>query len=533
MRVLFVYPNLNCQIGFNYGLAYISALLKQHRHETHLLNVNEKLGFPLDLERIRRETQEFDPDLVGFSVVSPQYDAARRIARHMKSWCDAPILCGGMHPTMAPEETLEDECWDYICVGEGEQAILDVVNRLERGESVNDVRNIGYRKNGEPTRNPVRPFQDLHALPQKDFDLFDFQRMIDAKDGWVGLMATRGCPFRCSYCFNHRMVDLYRRDTGLSGSDLNYIRRHPPEYVAREIEYLLDNYDNIDTFIFDDDILTLDKDYLRELCRLYSELTDIPFVCNSHVKVFDAERAEILADAGCRIVKFGLESGSERIRREVMKRRMSNEDIEDAFRTAHEAGLETAAFVMFGLPTETMDELDETVELLATIRPSRFRWSIFFPFPNTDAYDLSASGGFIDPDAMEDLSNFMEASCLDFGPAQNLRIRKLRRTIPWEVNVRTGYAPEAYREKLQEALEADEEEWKEMEERMPEMDGEISRSLLEQKRTHYAIKYNEFMAVKEPDKETLEAWAEEGDREDNETADDSCPAADGYSSVSG
>lgn len=509
MRILFVYPNLDCQVGFNYGLAYISALLKRHGHETRLLNVNEKLGFPLDLERIRRETEEFDPDLVGFSVVSPQYETARRIARSMKNYCSAPLLCGGMHPTMAPEQTLEDECWDYVCVGEGEGPILDVVERLEEGRSVTDVPNIGYRENETCTRNPVRPFQDLHELPPKDFELFDFQRMIDAKNGWVGLMASRGCPFRCSYCFNHRMVDLYRRDTGLSGSDLNYIRRHPPDYVAREIEYLLDNYENIDTFIFDDDILTLDKDYLWELCERYQEATDVPFVCNAHVKFFDSERAEMLKEAGCRIVKFGLESGSERVRREVMNRRMSNEDIADAFRVAHDAGLETAAFVMFGLPSETMEELDETVDLLADIRPSRFRWSIFFPFPNTDAYDMSINGGFIDPDAMEDLSNFMEASCLDFGPKHNLRIRKLRRTIPWEVNVKAGYAPEAYRGELQKAQDADAEEWKQMEDRMPDVDARISRSLLSERQTHYAIKYNEFMAVKEPDKETLEAWAEQ------------------------
>jgi len=510
MRILFVYPNLNCQVGFNYGLAYISALLKQHGHETELLNVNEKLGFPLDLDRIRRETEEFDPDLIGFSVVSPQYEPARRIARSMKSYCSAPLLCGGMHPTMAPEQTLEDECWDYVCVGEGEQTILDIVERLEQGRSVTEVPNVGYRADDKCTRNPVRPFQDLDDLPHKDFELFDFQQMIDAKNGWVGLMATRGCPFRCSYCFNHRMVDLYRRDTGLSGKDLNYIRRHSPGYVEREIEYLLDNYENIDTFIFDDDILTLDKDYLHELCRRYARITDVPFVCNAHVKMFDSERAEMLKEAGCRIVKFGLESGSERVRREVMNRRMSNEDIAKAFRTAHDAGLETAAFVMLGLPTETMAELDETIDLLATIRPSRFRWSIFFPFPNTDAYDMSAKCGYINPDAMEDLSNFMEASCLDFGPEQNLRIQKLRRTIPWEVNVKTGYAPEKYRDKLRSAREADAEQWAEIEDRMPDVDSRISNSLLAEERTHYAIKYNEFMAVKEPDKETLEAWAEQG-----------------------
>ena len=505
MRVLFIYPNVECQIGFNYGLAYMSSVLQRAGHETRLLNVNEKLDFPLDPDRIRREVKDFSADLVGFSVVTPQYQAARRIAEIVRSCCDAPIVCGGIHPTMAAEETLQDDCWDFICVGEGEEAVLELANRLENGEPVKDIDNLGYRENGEVVRNPVRPFKDLDDLPPKDYDLFEFQKMIDAKNGWVGLMTSRGCPFRCSYCFNHRMVDLYKEDTGLSRGELNYIRQHPVDEVIAEIEYLLGNYRDINMFIFDDDVITLDKDYLRELCRRYDEVCDVPFTCNAHVKLFDRERADILKSAGCRIVKFGLESGSERVRREIMHRRMTNEEIDEAFQTAHEAGLETSAFVMLGLPGETMEELDETLDLLAQIGPSRFRWSIFFPFYNTDAYDMSVKGGYIDADAMRRLSNFMEASCLDFGPEQNLRIRKLRRTIPWEVNLRAGHAPEVYRPLLERINEMNEEEWAEEEDDFPEADHHISRALLEEDRPHYAIKYNEFMGVLEPDKETLEA----------------------------
>lgn len=504
MRILFIYPNIDCQIGFNYGLAFLSSVLQREGHETKLLNVNEKLDFPLDPDRICREVRDYDPDLVGFSVVTPQYQAARRIAEIVREGSDAPIVCGGIHPTMAPEETLQDECWDYICVGEGEDAIIDMVDRLESGESLKEISNIAYREDGEVVRNSLRPFKELTELPPKDYKLFDFQKMIDAKNGWVGLMASRGCPFRCSYCFNHRMVDLYQESTGLARKELNYIRKHPVDAVIAEIEYLLENYENIDTFIFDDDILTLEKDYLRDLCRRYAEVSDLPFVCNAHVRFFDRERAEMLKSAGCRIVKFGLESGSERVRREIMHRRMSDEKIDEAFQTAHRAGLETSAFVMLGLPGETMEELDETLDLLAQIGPSRFRWSIFFPFFNTDAYDMSVEGGYVNEEAMHRLTNFMAASCLDFGPEQNLRIRKLRRTIPWEVNVRAGYAPELYRPELERISEMDEGAWAQEEDDFVEKDHEISRVLLEQDRPHYAIKYNDFMAVLEPDKETLE-----------------------------
>ncbi|MBS3763503.1 MAG: B12-binding domain-containing radical SAM protein, partial [Planctomycetes bacterium] len=336
MRILFIYPNIDCQIGFNYGLAFLSSVLQREGHETKLLNVNEKLDFPLDPDRICREVRDYDPDLVGFSVVTPQYQAARRIAEIVREGSDAPIVCGGIHPTMAPEETLQDECWDYICVGEGEDAIIDMVDRLESGESLKEISNIAYREDGEVVRNSLRPFKELTELPPKDYKLFDFQKMIDAKNGWVGLMASRGCPFRCSYCFNHRMVDLYQESTGLARKELNYIRKHPVDAVIAEIEYLLENYENIDTFIFDDDILTLEKDYLRDLCRRYAEVSDLPFVCNAHVRFFDRERAEMLKSAGCRIVKFGLESGSERVRREIMHRRMSDEKIDEAFKTAHE-----------------------------------------------------------------------------------------------------------------------------------------------------------------------------------------------------
>ena len=477
-----------------------------------LLNINEKLDFPLDLDRIRREVEDFDPGLIGFSVVTNQYEHALEIARFLKGIRATPIVCGGVHCTMTPETVAAEDCFDYVCVGEGEGALLDLATRLEAGEPTDAIPNLVLRRDGRTVRNPVRPFVSLDDLPFKDYEIFDFQRLIDAKNGWVGIMASRGCPFRCSYCFNHRMVDIYKRDTGLSGKALNYIRMHPPEEVARELEYLVTNYHNITTFIFDDDIFTIDKDYLRDVCERYARITDIPFVCNAHVRFFDEETADMLKRAGCRMVKFGLESGSPRVRDQIMHRHMNNDDIARAFRAAHGAGLETSAFVMLGMPGETWEDVDQTVELLATIKPSRFRWSIFFPFTNTDAYDMAHDGGHIDFEKMKRMENFMEASCLKFPPELDLRIRRLRRTLPWEVNRRAGLAVDAYSEALDEAEALDTDAWDAAQAETLDRDKAISQRLMDAKKPHYHIKYNEFMAILEPEGDRAPLAAREAAR---------------------
>lgn len=496
MRVLFVYPNLGGQVAFPYGVAVLSAVLRQRGHRTALLNLNERLGFGLDLERIRGEVESFRPQLIGFSVVSNQFEHALRIARFIRSWWRAPMICGGPHATFAPEEVLRSGAFEFVCVGEGEEALLELVERLERGEAADDIPNIWCLRDGQVVRNPVRPFVDLERLPPPDYDLGDFAQVVRARDGWVGVMASRGCPYRCSYCFNRGLVELYRRDLRLPLGRLGYLRRRPVEAVLSELEGILRRCPGqVRVFIFDDDIFTLDRAWLREFCRRYPQRIGVPFVINAHVHRFDREMAGWLREAGCRMVKFGVESGSERIRREVLRRPMTDEQILRAFGVAHEAGLETSAFVMLGLPLEEEEDLRATPRLLGRLGPTRFRWSLFFPYPGTEAARIAREAGLIDEDRWRSLPNFTDASCLDFGPRRNLQLRKMRALFPWYVNAEADIPDAPLFRALVEAVERlDEEAWRRLEPRAAALEAAISGCL--EGRPHYAIRYNPFMAVR-------------------------------------
>lgn len=496
MKVLFIYPNAGSQLGFNYGLAQMSAVLKQAGHQVKLIHMAEELGPLPDETRLQAMVRKYDPGVVGFSVVTNQWPLARQTAQWIRKTTDVPIVCGGIHATVAADQILAAGVFDYVLVGECDIAFLEFVNTIEQGGDPSAIRNLGFLKNGTVHLNPVRPFPDLQPLPMKDYGIFDFQKMIDEKNGWVGLMASRGCPFQCTYCFNHLIVKKYRAELGCSFSGLNYIRHVPVADIISEISYLLAHYKNIKMFIFDDDLFTFNADYLLEFCAAYKKVCRVPFVVNAHVHYFDRKRARALAEAGCRIVKFGLESGSPRVRKEIMRRHTSNKDIARAISYAKDEGMHTSCFVMIGLPGETSENVMETVDLLARAQPGRFRWTFFYPFPGTEAYAISERGGYIDFEKKDHLVNFTDTTCLDFGDEQNLFLKKIGRVMPWFVNARTEWAcSEAYRKRIDELLAMDEPAWEAVADGLVEEDKHISSEMVDAGRTHYAIKYNPFMGV--------------------------------------
>jgi radical SAM superfamily enzyme YgiQ (UPF0313 family) len=518
MRVLFVYPNLYTQMGFNHGLAALSAVLKDAGHETELLNLNENLPPVPSEDEAWELVQSWEPGLIGFSCLTQQYGSALELAKQLRERAARegvtlpPLVVGGIHPTMVPEEVMRDGVWDHVGVGECEDSLLELVRRTEAGEAAEDVPNFlswpgGVRPSGEIegawTRNPVGPFPSFPTQPLPDYALFDTQRITDLKDGWFSVMTSRGCPYRCTYCLNHRIVDTYKADLKRKVADLDFFRFRDPEDVVKELKHVLSKYDRVKTFLFDDDLFTQNAAHAIAVCdAMVREGIDVPFVVNSHVKRLDPRVAEALGRAGCSILKLGIESGSARVRKQVLKRHMTQSDIMETVASAEEHNLHTSGFLMVGLPTETDEERWETVDLLAETRIGRFRGSFFFPFPGTEGWDMTVEGGYINPEEIDSKRTFTDGSVLDFGPEENLFIDKLGRALPWFVNARMerfhedAPASKRYAPLMERVMAMDAEEWREFIPGIGAVDAEFSAAACAAGELHYAIKYGATMGVR-------------------------------------
>ncbi len=434
MRVLLIYPDLNIHVNYPVGLGLISACLKKSGHNTRVVHINEELGFPLDLPRIKRIVEDFSPQLIGFSSTSNQYKFVRTLAPFFKKILDVPIICGGVHPTIAPEEVLSSDGVDLVCIGEGEYAMQELVEKLEKGDDYRGIRNLGYLEKGKVVLNPMRPLVgDLNSLPFPDREGFQFADIVSLKNGWANVMVGRGCLYQCTYCINNYFHKIYESLSTKGG----HVRFRTVDTVLAEIEELLGKYD-IRLINFDDDIFTLKKDWLSEFCAKYGEKIKVPFACNVQVRHFGKNVAEMLYKAGCREVKIGLESGNEQVRKNVLKRHTPDDVIIKAFKDAEDAGIRAWAFNMMGVPSETKSDLMDTVRLNAKIRPYILRCSIFYPYKGTELYEYCETNSLLNEEKEGAYSSHLEGSVLKLRELSEAEIIKTKQMFKWLVDSESG-----------------------------------------------------------------------------------------------
>lgn len=391
MRVCLVYPDIG---GVEYygarkyyhGLGYLSSVLKQEAHETTLIYVQKEP----DEESFLRQVSAVAPDIVAFSATTHQFPyVARWACWTKKAMPGVWTTVGGAHATLVPEQAIEPPGIDVVCVGEGEHALLDLVRALEEGRDYRTIANLWLRHDGHVIRNVLRPLlANLDELPHPDRELFDFEQILSQNGGWVDMMAGRGCPYSCSYCCNPTLRERFK---GLG----KYVRFRSVDNVLSEIRSLASRY-RVQTLNFQDDVFTLDREWALRFCQAYSQEFDFPFWINTRVeRINDEELIAALAGARCRGVRIGIESGNEKLRAEILKRRMSNDDIRRTFALAKRYNLDVYTCNMLGVPGETPEMIEETIALNRELQPADLQFSVFYPYPMTELHDLCVEKGYL------------------------------------------------------------------------------------------------------------------------------------------
>ncbi len=393
MRVALIYPDYyhsGCIEGepqgrVHLGSGYLSAVLKREGHDVSFFHLLE----PVDREAFLEWLTAQGAGLVAFSTTSLMFPKVRRMARWAKDETGLPVVAGGVHPTLDPLGTLEEESIDFVCVGEGEATIVELAEALEGRGEVDAIPSLMGRWRGKDFANPVRHLlEDLDSLPFPDRSIFDMARLAPDQRERITVMASRGCPYRCRYCSNHAQRSVYPDGD-------RYVRFRSVDNVLAEIEELAADAEGVDHVRFDDDILTLRPAWFQEFVREYPRRVDLPFICNSRVNVLDEEMVRSFADAGCSVICMGIESGNEEMRRKVLGRHMSNEEIVKAFRLCREHGIKTVSTNMTNLPDEDLPALLDTVKINAKARPHCLQVSTYHPYPNTRLYAYCKERGYL------------------------------------------------------------------------------------------------------------------------------------------
>lgn len=380
MNILFVYisppPDDTLYTGMNQGVGI-------------LLNILGNMGNEVDFRIIYdessvKEIKHFH-DLIFVSSYSGMIDVAEKAIEYAKSMNPYSfVVLGGVHSTVAPEQAIEIEGVDCIVIGEGEVAIKQIVENFpqRKFEFI-----PGLKIKGESVYEKPTFIENLDDLPYPHRQAFNQQDILDRYGTIVGaeFIIGRGCPYSCTYCINSKLNEIY------SGE---HIRLKSPEYIIAEIKDFIKEYGKPMLIGFHDDIFPFKMEWLDKFSYLYTKEINIPFWANTRVGVIKKDLLKIYKTMGCKRLHIGVETANENLRKSVLHRDMTNDEIINTFGLIKDYGIKTLAFNMFGIPYETEGTIIETITLLRKIKPFRTIISLFTPFPGTDLYKICLREGW-------------------------------------------------------------------------------------------------------------------------------------------
>lgn len=380
------------EVGFYppLGLMYIAAHLRKTSH--HEVAVLDTLVERLDYEALSKRITDYAPDIVGISATSfTLVDAYKTAEAAKRSMPEATVIMGGPHISIYPDETLALPYVDMVVIGEGEFTVRELLDGLEKGTPLDEVKGIGYKKGGRNHFTEARPLiEDLNQLPfpargmtpyKGYYSVFSSNRISTV------IMTSRGCPYGCTFCFHENE----RR-----------FRARSAKNVADEIEECVRM--GITEFFIFDETFTIDKKRVIDICdEIIGRKMRISFDMRTRVDTISEELLKRLKKAGCKRVQYGVESGSQRIL-DLMKKGITIEQVRRAFAITRKSGMDTYADFMLGFATETKEEMQKTVSFAIELNPDFVQFAVTTLYPGTELYRMAFEQGLLKRDFWKEFS---------------------------------------------------------------------------------------------------------------------------------
>lgn len=422
MKVLFVYPEHYLNIGIPGGIAVLSAVLKQGGHQVALFDTcfqktrvrgvdsaalhakshggtkdYDKSGIhqvfvktPYTIEDLVKDDpvvsvisefqnaiDSFRPDLIALSVMTSTFDTALELLRGVHY--NAKVVVGGVHPTIAIDDCMAQKEVDIACIGEGEDALLELCNRMEVGEDYFDIPSLCFRMpDGAVKKNKLGPLVDIARLPCPDWGLFDRRHLFRPFNGeiYVGSFysQSRGCPMQCTYCIDPTVAKMV-------GGSKTYFRMQPPEVTLSHLAELKEKFGATWYKFTDDTFLLPSIEHLKALRDGYIDL-GIQFACSVMPNTITDEKVKLAKEMGCVAMSVGVESGNQDIRK-MIRRNYRDESLIKNLKIITDNGIRLSTFNIIGFPGETRENVFETIELNRRIGTDSCNVYILFPYPGT------------------------------------------------------------------------------------------------------------------------------------------------------
>jgi radical SAM superfamily enzyme YgiQ (UPF0313 family) len=344
-------------------------------------------------------------DLVGISLMTNFFNNAVQITKKLKNSTNIPVLWGGIHPTIRPEESLDYA--DMVCVGEGEEAIAELLTRIEERRYFYDVHGIWFKSKNNIITNPIRPLTSLDHIPFPDYDFrnhfilnknhiqkLDIKLLREYMEDIYMTMPTRGCPFGCTYCCNNALNKLYPNQKP--------VRKRSIDNIIEELAEIKSSLPFINRIKFDDDaFFTLSLEEIKEFCEKYRRVGLPLSITGATPLTLSREKLSLLINAGLNFIRIGIQTGSERTKK-LYNRRYTNQQVERAAKIIGEFKhkIEIPQYdIILDNPWETDEDLIETLIFLSKV-PVPYRLCLFSLnfYPGTELYKKAKKEGIITND---------------------------------------------------------------------------------------------------------------------------------------